>query len=499
MKIILERQIKFAFALALLLLLAIGFFAYRSISSLNKTIRWEQRTREVLLEIDETLYLIINAETSGRGFVLTADESFLTPYSQAAQTLDVKIKHLQNLVADNAVQTENTKKLENLAKEKLDFIKRTIEVRQAQGFAQSLEEIKSNRGKTLMDEIRRLAFEMKEIEKNLLISREADLDKSLKTASQTLFLGSLIGILSLGLANFAIFRETAKRRGVEIELREANKELETRVEKRTEELSEKNVELEEQVRQREQNDSTLRQSENFARAILDSLPAQIAVVDKDGKIVEVNQAWQNFAGTNGVDKKLLSSSIGQNYLEICAEASGSEADAPFVGKNLKAVLSGEKSGFSFEYPCHAPQQERWFLMQVSAMHDTGGGAVIAHTNITDRKKAEIKLKNSEEFNRSIFENSPDCINILELDGTFHSMNTKGLSLMEIEDAESLEGKLWIDYWEGDEKELAYQAVQTALRGKTRILKVFAQRQKKVRNGGTCRSRRFLTRKENRAA
>jgi PAS domain S-box-containing protein len=477
MKLILERQIKFAFVLALLLLLTIGFFAYHSTNSLNEAINWEKHTQEVLLELDETLYLILDAEASGRGFVLTNNESFLEPYKQTAATLDANLKRLQTLVADNSVQTENSTKLENLAGEKLDFIKRTIEIRRTQGFDRAVEEVSSNQGKNLMDEIRRLVGEMKDIEKNLLLTQEADLDKSVRSTSQILFLGSIVGILSLGLANFAIFRETGKRREVQNELRDTNKGLETRVEERTHELLNKNVELQEQIRHREQNEITLRQSENFARGILDSLPAQIAVIDMSGKIIAVNEAWQTFARTNGVDEKLITSSIGQNYLDVSAESSGAERDAMFVRENLQAVLSGEKTGFSFEYPCHAPHEERWFIMQVSAMHGKDGGAVVSHTNITDRKKAEIKLKNSEEFNRSIFENSPDCINVLELDGTFHSMNTNGLSLMEIEDSTSFDTKLWIDYWEGDENELAYQAVQTALKGKTAHFEGFCKTSK----------------------
>jgi PAS domain S-box-containing protein len=131
-----------------------------------------------------------------------------------------------------------------------------------------------------------------------------------------------------------------------------------------------------------------------------------------------------------------------------------------------------------EFPLKAiTHEERWFIMQVSAMHGKDGGAVVSHTNITDRKKAEIKLKNSEEFNRSIFENSPDCINVLELDGTFHSMNTNGLSLMEIEDSTSFDTKLWIDYWEGDENELAYQAVQAALNRETAHFEGFCKTSK----------------------
>ena len=73
------------------------------------------------------------------------------------------------------------------------------------------------------------------------------------------------------------------------------------------------------------------------------------------------------------------------------------------------------------------------MLQVSALKGEDGGAVISHINITDRKLGELKLKNSEEFNRSIFENSPDCVKVLELDGTLHSMNANGLCLMEIDD------------------------------------------------------------------
>ena len=63
--------------------------------------------------------------------------------------------------------------------------------------------------------------------------------------------------------------------------------------------------------------------------------------------------------------------------------------------------------------------KRWFILQVSALKGDGNGAVISHINITDRKLAEQELKNSEQFSRSIFENSPDCVKILELDGTLH--------------------------------------------------------------------------------
>jgi PAS domain S-box-containing protein len=106
-----------------------------------------------------------------------------------------------------------------------------------------------------------------------------------------------------------------------------------------------------------------------------------------------------------------------------------------------------------------------------------GGAVISHINISERKKHEIELKNSEEFNRSIFENSPDCVKVLKLDGTLHSINKNGLSLLEIDDFSTVAGKQWEDLWQGDENELAYQAVQSAAKGKTSSFEGFCKTQK----------------------
>ncbi|HLM61055.1 MAG TPA: ATP-binding protein, partial [Pyrinomonadaceae bacterium] len=95
-----------------------------------------------------------------------------------------------------------------------------------------------------------------------------------------------------------------------------------------------------------------------------------------------------------------------------------------------------------------------------------GGAVISHINISDRKKAEIELKKSERFNRSIFENSPDCVHILELDGTVYNLNAHGLELMEIDSSTDYVGKNWMDFWVDEIKEDAHEALEEAARGKT---------------------------------
>ena len=187
---------------------------------------------------------------------------------------------------------------------------------------------------------------------------------------------------------------------------------------------------------RKEAEDALRKSENFANAILNSLSAHIAVVDKKGEIVAVNEAWKNFAKSNCSPENLVSTGVGQNYLDVCRKAQNSTEEAEIICENLIAILKGEQKSFTLEYPCHSPTVDRWFMMQINAMLGEGGGAAISHINITDRKKAEIKLKNSEQFNRSIFESSPDSVMIMKADGKLHSVNTNSMRLMEIDDFSS---------------------------------------------------------------
>ncbi|MCW5961723.1 MAG: PAS domain S-box protein [Pyrinomonadaceae bacterium] len=209
-------------------------------------------------------------------------------------------------------------------------------------------------------------------------------------------------------------------------------------------------------------ENALRKSELFAKTILNSLSAHIAVIDKNGDIAAVNNAWTRFAEQNCTAAEIAATGVGNNYLQITKKGESRESKEVF--EKLSTILRGELDVFQIEYPCHSRDEERWFLLQATALHSADGGAVVSHLNITDRKQAEIELRNSEEFTRSIVENSPDCVKVLSLSGELLSMNEGGQSLMEIDDFERIKGRRWLDFWEGDDLELAYQAVELAKKG-----------------------------------
>ncbi|WP_411967647.1 ATP-binding protein [Haloferax sp. YSSS75] len=125
----------------------------------------------------------------------------------------------------------------------------------------------------------------------------------------------------------------------------------------------------------------------LATSSLEALPMQLAVLDAEGEILYTNQAWRTFGEENGYVGE--SSSVGRNYLTVC-DASG-DAEANSIAGGIRAVVAGERDHFSREYPCHSPDQRRWFTMRASRFtHDDETYVQVVHLNITDRKLAELE-------------------------------------------------------------------------------------------------------------
>ncbi|MEY3446325.1 MAG: hypothetical protein RIR45_1080, partial [Pseudomonadota bacterium] len=122
----------------------------------------------------------------------------------------------------------------------------------------------------------------------------------------------------------------------------------------------------------------LAKSEAFSRDIIDSVPAGIAVLDRNGVIVAVNQAWRLFAKSNSADPQssLSQGDVGTNYLVACTfSACPNPADALAVGNGIRNVLDGLAPTFALDYQCTSSTQARWFNMTATPLWLSRAGVV----------------------------------------------------------------------------------------------------------------------------
>lgn len=144
------------------------------------------------------------------------------------------------------------------------------------------------------------------------------------------------------------------------------------------------------ITERKRAETILQESELFVKGVLNSLTAHIAVLDEQGVIVSVNDAWVNFARENASPDP--EGFVGKNYLAAC-ESAIRQGDplAIQADQAIRAVLDGSLTEFSSEYPFESPVHSLWYTITVLPQHKPRMGAIVLHQDITERKQAEQAL------------------------------------------------------------------------------------------------------------
>jgi diguanylate cyclase (GGDEF)-like protein len=130
----------------------------------------------------------------------------------------------------------------------------------------------------------------------------------------------------------------------------------------------------------------------LSQSALDGLSAHIAVLDCAGTILSVNEGWRRFARSNGL--AMAEDGVGINYLTICETATGDSSDgAREAGEKIREIIDESSDEAYLEYPCHSPDEDRWFAMRATRIgHGERACVVVAHEEITERRAAERTLR-----------------------------------------------------------------------------------------------------------
>jgi|GEM_PF-820970 len=104
---------------------------------------------------------------------------------------------------------------------------------------------------------------------------------------------------------------------------------------------------------------------------------------------------------------------------------------------------------------------------------TISGVMAVADEITEQVLARKKIEESEAFNRTVLESSPDCLKVIDEEGRLLFMNRNGLCNLEIDDFGPYKNKYWWEMWPGESQQLVRDAVTKALNGEKAHFQAFA--------------------------
>ena len=176
-------------------------------------------------------------------------------------------------------------------------------------------------------------------------------------------------------------------------------------------------------------EEALRESESFRRMLVESEPECVKLVAPDYTLLDMNPA-----GLQMVEATSPEQVVGQSVLSLIAP----ECRGTFIGMHQR-VCQGESVVTEFEI-VGLNGSRRWVESHAAPLHNQES-RVIAHLaitrDVTERKRAETALRETEEKYRSIFENAVEGIFQTTPDGRFVAANPSLARMLGFDSPEEL--------------------------------------------------------------
>ncbi len=177
------------------------------------------------------------------------------------------------------------------------------------------------------------------------------------------------------------------------------------------------------------------QSPSLMRHILDTLDAQVAVIDGQGKIITVNAAFAQFSAAHAPQSNQAAQDTlpGKDYFSTRLTTQLGADDAERAHTGIQAVLEARLAQFNMEYICQSANQKHWFTMTAKPLgqQTPPEAVVITHSNISQLKVSEEKAKQAEHQSTQMlqaFEQSPTSMFITNRDGVIEYVNPHFIQL-----------------------------------------------------------------------
>jgi PAS domain S-box-containing protein len=172
------------------------------------------------------------------------------------------------------------------------------------------------------------------------------------------------------------------------------------------------------------------------KAYAQQSPIAIYTTDINGDCIYANETWLEIAGMQ------LEDALGKGWINALHPE-----DLEFVTDNwYKSIESNGEWNYEYRF-INSNKNIIWVNGRAKKLFNDKNehiGYLGSNINITERKKVESKLIESENYLRTILDNEPECVKVLNNKGELISMNPAGLAMIEADNEQQVLGKRMTD-------------------------------------------------------
>ncbi|MBC6432880.1 PAS domain S-box protein [Nostoc sp. HG1] len=339
------QKLKAIFILALAVILTNAVVSYSNTVKLISNQESVTSSYKVVTQLESIQSTLKDTETAQRNYLITADADDLQTYLAAYQKTDSNIQIISKLTAQNHQKRQWISLLEPKISNRLNILEQEIALRQKQGFEAVRQRILSDKDKQSSKEIQQLIHDSLEVEQNLLQQRMQQSQASSQKAIVTFFIAAVVDLVLVALLYDLLWRY---------------------------------------IRQLQQTELALRQSENRLRAMIDAEPECIELIAGDGTLLEINAEGLAIMEVESADV-LIGKPIDSLILP--------EYRAAFADLH-KSVCQGNKETLEFEIVGFKGTRRYMETHAVPLRNESDGTFIhlALMRDITQQKQAEQKIR-----------------------------------------------------------------------------------------------------------
>ena len=221
-----KQQVLTGFGISLLFVLISAVTSYLSIDQLNSDTKWQTHTYDVIDLAKDVETNVMNAETGIRGFILSGNRKFLSPYTKSSSKILPAVQSLKNTVVNNPAQKTRIDSLDYYAQAKVEEMQEVLITFDKQGRDAAAERVMRGLGQYYKNKILAIAEQIIESEKTLLQERKNATEFSSKRSELVVIISSVV-IFGLILFLFSYIKRTFdQQKETEERIRNSNHQLE---------------------------------------------------------------------------------------------------------------------------------------------------------------------------------------------------------------------------------------------------------------------------------